>query len=408
MHSKAKVNYSLVLILEGDNMKKIPLIVIMLIGSLLIFIGSTRQEVKSETTMEELEEQRIEAEESILESQKNIQASNSILATMLLDISEADLLMSQVETEIFNIQNSIVLKEEEILKNKLLLEEAKKNEDFYYEQTKKRIKIVYEYGSTEYIEVLLESKDTSDFFNRLEYLNKLVNYDQDMLGNLVDIQAGIVEHEEQLKLEKLELESLKADAEVKKNEVEEVRVTKQKEILKIEDDKELDQENIRLMEEEQIKIDAMIEELIRLYSDMDLVYGGGNLTWPVPGWNRISSVFGPRIHPVWGYASVHTGIDIPAGYGVDIVAAASGRVIFAGWGNAYGNYILVDHGVDEDGNHIVTQYAHTSQMLVVEGDVVIRGDKIAEAGSTGWSTGNHLHFGLRIGGEWVDPESRLD
>ena len=167
-------------------------------------------------------------------------------------------------------------------------------------------------------------------------------------------------------------------------------------------------EQIKLMEEEQIEIDKMIQELIILYSDKELIYGGGNVSWPVPGYSRISSEFGPRVHPVYGYNSFHTGIDIPAAYGTDIEAAASGQVIFSGWGNAYGNYVLIDHGVDEQKRHIITQYAHCSQVLVVEGDVVVRGETIAKIGSTGWSTGNHLHFGIQIGGEWIDPIGRTD
>lgn len=389
-------------------MKKLSLLGIFAFLMLIVFIGPSRQEIQSETTIEDLEEQREEAEKAIEEAQTGLLVNDSLLSARYSDILEAELVMNQIETEIFDIENLIVLKEEEIIKNNLLLEEARQNEIFYYEQTKKRIKVVYEYGNTEYIEVLLESKDTSDFFNRLEYLNQLVNYDQDMLENLVDIQLSIREQEERLKLEKFELENLKSDAEARKNEVEVYRDKKQADILAIENDKELLKENIMMLEKEQEELDAMIDELIRLYSDMEVLFGDGKIDWPVPGWYRISSSFGPRIHPVWGYKSVHTGIDIPAGYGVDIVAAASGRVIYAGWGNAYGNYILVDHGVDDNGNHIVTQYAHNSQLLVSEGDVVVRGNTIAKAGSTGWSTGNHLHFGLRIGGEWVDPKTRLD
>jgi murein DD-endopeptidase MepM/ murein hydrolase activator NlpD len=185
-------------------------------------------------------------------------------------------------------------------------------------------------------------------------------------------------------------------------------VKKGKEIEAIEDDKELLKEQIEQMEKEQEERDKKILELIALYSDKELLFGDGLLDWPVPGYGRVSSKFGPRIHPVYGYKSNHTGIDIPAPYGQNIISSAAGRVIFAGWGTAYGNYVLIDHGVDKQGRHIVTQYAHCSSMLVVEGDNVLRGDVIAKIGSTGWSTGNHLHYGVQLGGTWMDPLKKTE
>ncbi len=215
------------------------------------------------------------------------------------------------------------------------------------------------------------------------------------------LKKKIKRHENQLTVEKIELEELQAENMVQKNDVEALRVKKENEILSIQEDKELILQEIQMMEKEQEERDKMIEELIKLYADSTILFGG-DLDWPVPGWTRISSKFGPRIHPVHGYRSTHTGIDIPASYGTSVKAAGSGRVIFAGWGTAYGNFILIDHGVDPQKRHVVTQYAHNSELLVSEGDVVVRGETIAKVGSTGWSTGNHLHFGVQIGASgWI-------
>lgn len=260
--------------------------------------------------------------------------------------------------------------------------ETIREQEEYYEHAKERIKVMYEHGSTEYIEVLLESSSTSDFFNLLEYLNKLVEYDQSILEQIERTRFEIEAYENQLVNEKKELVALQKENTKNLNTVEEYRSVKENEIVKIQEDKDLIAEQIMKMEKEQEEIDAMIQELIRLYSDQDLLFGDGKLDWPVPGWSRISSYFGPRRHPVYGYKSTHTGIDIPASYGTAIKASASGQVIFAGWGNAYGNYLLIDHGKDTKGRHIITQYAHCSSMLVVEGDVVLRGDTIAKIGST--------------------------
>lgn len=369
-------------------------------GSLIVTEGKT--------TISDLEEKMEENEAAIKEAQEDIASKEAAISVRHGEILTAEMEINQLNEIIFGLENDMLLKEEEITLTQEELEASKEEQKVYYELTKERIQVMYEYGSSDYLEVLLAAKSTSDFFNRLEYLNKMVEYDQNMLYTLQEIEAAIQEHENQLLIEKVELEDLKEENDQRLNEVEILRQNKEQEIVAIEEDKELLLEQIKMMEEEQIEIDKMIQELILLYSDKELVYGGGNVSWPVPGYSRISSSFGPRVHPVYGYNSYHTGIDIPAAYGTSIEAAASGQVIFSGWGNAYGNYVLIDHGTDEQGRHIITQYAHCSQVLVVEGDIVVRGDTIAKVGSTGWSTGNHLHFGIQIGGEWIDPVGRTD
>lgn len=358
------------------------------------------------SSMSDLEEEQKKLDQAIEDAQKELETKESDIAQRQLEMLDIDARANELTTKLLDLENKILVKEGEIETTTLNLEQTRQEQEEYYRLTKERIKIMYEYGSTEYLEVLLESKSTSDFFNRLEYLNKLVEYDQDMLDRIESIKLTIEEHEANLRVEKLELDALRDENTQKLNEAEALKAQKVAEVERIENDKALLKEQIEAWNVAKDEVNNQIEELIALYADQDLVFGNGELDWPLPGWTRISSDFGPRIHPVYGYASSHDGIDIPASYGTEVHVAASGRVIFAGWGNAYGNYILVDHGVDDNGNHIVTHYAHNSQLLVSEGDFVIRGDVIAKVGSTGWSTGNHLHFGLKIGGTWVNPLSK--
>lgn len=148
--------------------------------------------------------------------------------------------------------------------------------------------------------------------------------------------------------------------------------------------------------------------MIRLYSDSDLLFGG-NLNWPMPDNRYVTSPFGPRYHPVFGDYRMHNGTDFAASTGTPIYAAASGKVIIARWGTGYGNYITIDHGKNQEGLHVVTLYAHCTSLNVKEGDVVVRGkDVIGYVGSTGWSTGPHLHFGYKIGSQWANPMSKLN
>lgn len=372
------------------------------------FILTTGNTSDGATTIKELEDQMDKNADAIEKAQSEILSNDSALSIRESEIYAAEEEIAKLSKVIREVEINILAKEEEIDLTLVKLEETKAEQEEYYNHTKDRIKVMYEYGSTEYLEVLLESSDASDFFSRLEYLNKLVSYDQSMLDNIERIKTDILDYEQSLLVEKIELDKIKDDNNANLNNIEAISNRKKEEIAKIQADQELLRAQIEEEEKQQIALDEKIQELIKLYSDNALLFGEGKVNWPVPGWSRISSAFGPRYHPVYGYKSVHTGIDIPASYGTSIVAAATGKVIFAGWGKAYGNYILIDHGKDKQGRHIITQYGHCSSLLVVEGAMVARGVEIAKVGSTGWSTGNHLHFGVQIGGVWVDPMSKTD
>ena len=127
-------------------------------------------------------------------------------------------------------------------------------------------------------------------------------------------------------------------------------------------------------------------------------YNGGAILWPVPGWSRISSPFGPRLHPIQKIWKDHNGIDIPASGGTPIIAVMSGEVIIAKYSSSYGNYCAIAHG-----NGYLSLYAHCSSLNVKVGDKVEAGQTIAKVGTTGWSTGNHLHFGFQKNDVWVNP-----
>lgn len=365
-----------------------------------LFTGNI--DIRAKTTIKDLEKQQQESKNRIEKAQQAIKDNNAELAQKQAEVLAAEAEIEKVNQAIFQVNNQIAEKELEIEQTKIKLEETKLEQMVYHDQTKDRIKVMYEYGDTQYLEVLFEAKDTSDFFNRLEYLGKLVEYDKGILDKIQRTKEEIEQYEADLVLEKIELEELQAENTIKLNEVEQLRADKANRILEINNNQTLLEEQIKAEEEEQKEIDKMIAKIIE-ENKTKMKLGDGSLDWPMPGWTRISSKFGPRTHPVWETPSYHTGIDIPASYGAGIKVSASGQVIFAGWGAAYGNYVLVDHGVDKKGRRIITQYAHCSTMLVVKDDVVVRGDVIAKIGSTGWSTGNHLHFGVQRDGTWVDP-----
>ena len=140
-------------------------------------------------------------------------------------------------------------------------------------------------------------------------------------------------------------------------------------------------------------------EILAIARDgIDTQYIGGELAWPVPGYTRISSKYGMRTHPITGVYKLHTGVDISAPLGANFIAANDGIVTKAGYNSAYGNMVIIDHG-----GGVSTLYAHGSEILVQVGQVVKRGESILKVGSTGYSTGPHAHFEVRLNGVVTDP-----
>lgn len=347
---------------------------------------------KLEDKLEDLERQRKEAEAAIQSLSRDSKEINRQLAAL-------DLQMYDLNTKIYNLEGDLAAKEEEIVLANAEVEAILARQEKHFEDTKERIKVIYEYGNTGYLEVLLDSADLSDFFSRMEYVGKVAAFDKQVMDELVAIQEDLEAMRSQLEVQRSQLDSMVAEAESKMDEMEGLVQSKNKAKAQIENDKEAYEEKMAWLKEQEAIVDKAIKAEI---AKSQLKYGGGKFSWPVPGWYNISSRFGPRLHPVFKTWRNHDGIDIPASYGTPIKAAASGKVIISGWSNGYGNYVVIDHG-----SGYASIYAHASKLLVSKGQSVARGDTIAKIGSTGWSTGNHLHFGIQLNGKWVNPEPLL-
>ena len=174
---------------------------------------------------------------------------------------------------------------------------------------------------------------------------------------------------------------------------------KEKAIAEYEADIALENDTIKALEA------ALAEERKRLLEENgaeNIVYDGGMFKWPAPSYTRISSDYGWRMHPTLGVEKFHNGVDMAAPGGSPILAAYGGEVIAASYNSSMGNYIMINHG-----GGLITIYMHASALYVSKGAMVARGDKIAAVGTTGRSTGNHLHFGVRLNGEYVSPWNYL-
>jgi murein DD-endopeptidase MepM/ murein hydrolase activator NlpD len=262
------------------------------------------------------------------------------------------------------------------------------------EMLKIRLKVMYENSNISYIQTLIQSKSIIDFYERLQLISIISKSDREMVKSLSEAKKD-VEYKKQIKeQQKKETESKARD---KAKAISQINISR----ANVEDDIQgykLQLDQLEKQEDELIKqSDAINREIKNLMSKK--IYFGGIMRWPISlSYTSISSSFGNRYHPVLKKYKLHTGIDIRAGTGVSITAAAKGKVIVSGWRTGYGNTVIIDHG-----GGIATLYGHASKLLVNVGNEVKAGQTIAKVGSTGWSTGPHLHFEVIKNSSPVNP-----
>ncbi len=342
-------------------------------------------------------EQHIKDKEQLLEERKQERAA------IEAEIKEVDTKMVAIQDNIKELGDQLEQKKLEIEESEKELEAANIKKDEQYEATKARMVQMYKNQKVGYIQVVFSSNSFWEAINRLEYIRRISEKDNTLLDTY-QAQIDYIEvQKEKIESEKSDLDLLQKKEISKKNELEEARAAKQVAIDKLESEAGKLAGEISKLEEisEQLEEDIkkLTEEMeAKNKNQIPTQYTGGTFTWPVPGYYRISSEYNPRTSPISGNYEFHTGIDIPAGYGEDVVAAGDGVVITAGWVNGYGNTVMISHG-----SGIVTLYGHNSSVVVSQGQTVSKGQVVAKIGSTGYSTGNHCHFEVRVNGSHTSP-----
>ena len=314
-----------------------------------------------------------------------------------------DELVSSIESEIKETEDLIALIEEEIENTDLDIIQAGKDYERSYDIFLKMIKFAYEEGDINYLALLLKSEDFADFLSRIDIISNIFEYNKNAIDNLVqskaDMEAKQGFHQEMIIQQNEYAQTLSE----KHSQAAALRSEAERTIKKLADNlaqseaaqKQFNAESDNLLAE----INRASKELAALQAS-ERKYVGGNFKYPVtPRYpNPISSGFGTRTSPITGRSEFHNGIDIPANYGSPIWAANDGIVIIAARSGSYGNYVVIDHGGGKS-----TLYAHASSLNKKAGDKVVKGDVIAYVGSTGWSTGNHLHFSYMENGVFKNP-----
>lgn len=357
-------------------------------------------------------------------------------------IKSLDDKMMELLDDIEVLEADLTQCEQNLEETRIALEEAKQKEAEQYQIMKERIQYMYENPDTEFLDILLGSGSLTDMFNQLEYQQQITEYDNTLLERYNETKLEIMNAELLLEAQKEELESIKATRETELVAVEELSIAKGQELVAMAAEIGSDEEMLFYYWEEITEENANIEELERLEKEriaeeerkrkeeeerlrreeeerkrkaeeerkkaeadknknnnaLSNSKNIENMLWPVPSSGRITSYFGYRNAPTKGASTYHRGIDIGAPTGTNAVSVLAGKVVAASYNSSSGYYVKVDHG-----NGVVTSYLHASKILVSVGDSVKRGQAVIKIGSTGVSTGPHLHFGLTINGVAVDP-----
>ena len=346
---------------------------------------SLKEAEKEKEALEEELEAAKQAVADLKESKGNVEEKLAALNTRLMNISE----------RITALEGQLEEKNRDISETQEELEEAKRVQAHQYEDMKLRIQFMYENSQTTYLQLLLEAKDITSLLNSVEYISEIQRYDRRKLEEYTEMVEYIAGVEAQLEQDYEELQEMKASVEEEKASVAALMKQKETELANI-------ASNIMDAQSEADYYAAEIQAQKAAAGKQNHPYTGGVFTWPCPSSTRITSDYGVRTSPTSGASTNHKGIDIGADGGADIVAAAAGMVTSAAYSSAAGNYVMIDHG-----GGLYTVYMHASALLVSPGQEVSAGQVIAKVGSTGISTGNHLHFGVSLNGSYVSPWSYL-
>lgn len=362
----------------------------------------------STKSLQEAQDEKAQLEKALKEAQGTIEDLKDSKGDIESKVTELNQQLIDISARITDLENQLTAKSEDIQETKDELAGAKEREAQQYADMKVRIQFMYENGQTSYLEALLSSRNISEFLNSADYIAQIQSYDRQKLTEYQDTVESIVNLEAQLEQEYTDLEALKSTVESNKATVAAMMRQKESELADISGDIEDAQSDADYYAAEIQAQEELIAAIKRAEAEKAAAgveehpYTGGAFRWPCPSSTRVTSNYGTRVSPMSGASSNHKGIDIGASAGADIIAAADGTVTAASYSSAAGNYVMIDHG-----GGLYTVYMHASSLLVSPGQTVSAGDVIAKVGSTGISTGSHLHFGVSLNGSYVSPWSYL-
>ncbi|MBD0384142.1 murein hydrolase activator EnvC family protein [Paenibacillus sedimenti] len=371
------------------------------------YAASTTEKIDQQ--LSQLKKKKAEAQQKANAAENQISKVHSEKEQTTKDMKALIAQVNEASKKLSDLNNQIDQVSATLEENGKQLDEAEARVESRDQMLKSRLRLMYMNGFVSYMDVLMSATSFSDFLNRLEALKSIVNQDKEILeSNKKD--RDMVEqkkHETEQQLEEVKVLYAEADAvrdelqaKEKEKEVKIASLTKQEKVL--EDISEESERQLTQLAKQEADLQAKKRAASKAKSPF--TYTGGKLGYPLASQAPLTSDFVARINPVTGRSENHKGIDLGAPKGTEIRAAENGSVIYASWMNGYGNCVIIDHG-----KGLWTVYGHIMNegIYVKVGDTVKRGQKIAGVGSTGQSTGNHLHFEVRLNEKPVDPKPYL-
>jgi len=344
----------------------------------------------------ELQEQSNQLTQALDESNNRLQAVQEQLSTNMQELQDLDNQIAQSQEELNTINTDINDLMNQIKENEEKLSKTQAEFDKIQGLLDARIIKMYETPKFEFLQVILASKNVTEMLSTYYAMKELAEYDKQLLDTV--------------RKQKEDIETTKKILAEKKKQVVTNKQSQQKKAQVLANTKKMRQYYISKLSTEEQELQAKIDEyngqVTAIEAEIKLMalnsisadYIGGAMTWPIPGYTTITSEYGMRVHPITGAYKLHTGTDIGAPMGADFVSAAKGVVVKATYNAAYGNMVIIDHG-----GGVQTLYAHGSEILVQVGQEVEAGTPVLKVGSTGYSTGPHAHFEIRINGQTVNP-----
>lgn len=341
-----------------------------------------------------------ELTEQINEANNQLKAVQDKLSKEMEELQKLDEQIAQSQIEYDNINTQVEDLMNQIQENEKKLDKTQKEFDNLQNLLDERLLATYKTPRLGYLEIILSADNLTDMLGKYYSLKQLMEYDNELL--------------ETVKQQKQEIETTKQILADKKEQVVTDKQTQQKKAQVLSNTKKTREYYLsKLTDEErqlQTKIDEYNSQVAEIEAEIKMLalnsissdYIGGAMLWPVPGRTRLTSLYGMRVHPITGAYKLHTGIDISAPLGTSFIAAANGIVTKATYNTAYGNMVIIDHG-----GGVQTLYAHGDEILVQLGQTVSAGTEVLKVGSTGYSTGPHAHFEIRINGQTVNPLNYL-
>lgn len=390
----------------------------LILSSCLYFVKAEDNVVTNETQNNEenqnntvntlsLNEQKEQVEQELQKAEEQLTYVQDELSESIVQLQEMDDKINEYQASLDEVNSQYEELQKRVEESEKQLVEAREKYDKKLNLLKNRLVAIYKNGETRYLDVLMNSKSIIDFISKYYVVQKITEYDSKAIDELEETKLELEKINNQLEEDKVQMKLTKVEAEKQTVVLTNTRTVYENHKNSLSESEKQLNAQIETYKKQQQELENLIRYTIS-GSTYELKYSGGVMIWPTLESSYITSPYGSRLHPIQGIVKNHDGIDIGGKTGDPVYAAADGIVIYSQFNTGgYGNMVMVDHGLDSNGVKIVTLYAHGDKLLKSVGDTVKQGDVIMEMGSTGNSTGPHVHFEVRENGTHVDPKKYL-